>query len=181
MKTQYKWAIAAASALLIGIVSVQQTGALWRDTAEVPGGTISAGILDISAGGDGVKQFDLSGLKLENKSVGDSVQAELPVLNSGNVAMGYDLTDVVISDGAPQMGLRVGLLGEGQECISDGSEPGGTELYAGTMDGAGFTEPQFVEAGSTQTLCLMATIGADSEPNQSGDATFTFTASSVSH
>src|SRR5699024_9995619 len=119
MKTQYKWAIAAASALLIGIVSVQQTGALWRATADEPGGTIRAGVLDISAGGDGVKQFDLSGLKLENKSAGDSVQAELPVINSGNVAMSYYLSDVVIGEGAPQMGLRVGLLGENQECIAD--------------------------------------------------------------
>ncbi len=40
MKTQYKWAIAASSVLLIGFVSVQQTGALWRDNAESTGGTI---------------------------------------------------------------------------------------------------------------------------------------------
>lgn len=68
MKTQYKWAIAASSVLLIGFVSVQQTGALWRDTAESTGGTIQAGMLDISAGGEGVKQFNLDGFKLDNKA-----------------------------------------------------------------------------------------------------------------
>lgn len=44
MKAQYKWALAAAAVLLVGFVSLQQTGALWRsDANNGAGGTITAG------------------------------------------------------------------------------------------------------------------------------------------
>ncbi|GAA3201735.1 hypothetical protein GCM10020255_106700 [Rhodococcus baikonurensis] len=158
MKTQYKWAIAASSVLLIGFVSVQQTGALWRDTAEsTGGGTIQAGMLDISAGGEGVKQFNLDGFKLDNKGPGDSIQMPLPVINSGNVQMNYVLSDVLLNGATPPpLSLRVAKVANEAACTATGDV--GTELYNGAMDGAAFSE-QLVPAGQMQVLCLRATLG----------------------
>ncbi len=179
MKTQYKWAIAASSVLLIGFVSVQQTGALWRDTAESTGGTIQAGMLDISAGGEGVKQFNLDGFKLDNKGPGDSIQMPLPVINSGNVQMNYVLSDVVLNGATPPpLSLRVARVANEAACTATGDV--GTELYNGAMDGAGFAQPQLVPAGQVQVLCLRATLGQGAAASQQSNATFTFDASSVS-
>ncbi|MCJ0901931.1 hypothetical protein [Rhodococcus sp. ARC_M6] len=181
MKTQYKWAIAASSVLLIGFVSVQQTGALWRDSVEATGGgTITAGLLDISAGTDGVKQFNLDGFKLENKGPGDSIQMPLPVINSGNVQMSYTLSDVVLNGATPPpLTLRVTKVANEAACtaISDG----GTDvLYSGAMDGAAFAQSQLVPAGQMQVLCLRATLDPGAAAAQESNATFTFAASSVS-
>ncbi|OYD66757.1 hypothetical protein [Rhodococcus sp. OK302] len=180
MKTQYKWAIAASSVLLIGFVSVQQTGALWRDSVESPGATITAGLLDISAGQDGVKQFNLDGFKLENKGPGDSIQMPLPVINSGNVQMSYTLSDVVLNGATPPpLTLRVTKVANEAACTT--TSDGGTDvLYSGAMDGAAFAQPQLVAAGQMQVLCLRATLGSGAAAAQASDATFTFAASSVS-
>jgi hypothetical protein len=178
VKTQYKWAIAASSVLLIGFVSVQQTGALWRDSVESPGATITAGLLDISAGTAGVKQFNLTGFKLENKGPGDSIQMPLPVINSGNVKMSYLLDDVVLNSATPPpLTLRVAKVANEAACAATGDV--GTELYNGPMDAAGFAE-QPVPAGQMQVLCLRATLGSGAAAAQASDATFTFAASSVS-
>lgn len=179
MKSQYKWAIAASSALLIGFVSVQQTGALWRDSVEsTGGGTITAGTLDISTG-DGVKAFNLDGFKLENKGPGDSVQMPLPVINSGNVQMSYTLSDVVLSSTTPPaLNLRVAKVANEAACTGDGNP--GTEIYSGAMDGAAFPEPELVQAGQIQVLCLKATMGDSAAASTETNATFTFDASSVS-
>ncbi|MCJ0901884.1 hypothetical protein [Rhodococcus sp. ARC_M6] len=178
MKTQYKWAIAASSVLLIGFVSVQQTGALWRDSVESPGGTITAGLLDISAGTAGVKQFNLDGFKLENKGPGDSIQMPLPVINSGNVKMSYLLEDVTLGGATPPpMKLRVATVASEAACTATGDV--GTELYDDDMDGAGFGA-QLVQPGQMQVLCLRATLGSAAAAAQTTNATFTFAASSVS-
>ena len=179
MKSQYKWAIAASSVLLIGFVSVQQTGALWRDSAEATGGgTITAGLLDISAGNEGVKQFNLDGFKLENKGPGDSVQLPLPVINSGNVQMSFGLDDVVLSSATPPpLDMRIALVDSEAECTATGDV--GTQIYTGPMDGAGFG-PQLVEPGQIQVLCLRATLGASAGASTGTNATFTFDAASVS-
>ncbi|WP_024794580.1 hypothetical protein [Tomitella biformata] len=179
MKSQYKWAIAASSALLIGFVSVQQTGALWRDSVEASGGgTITAGLLDISAGTDGVKQFNLDGFSLENKGPGDSVQMPLPVINSGNVQMSYLLSDVILNSATPPpLSLRVATVANEAACTETGDV--GTEIYDGPMDGAGFSE-QLVPAGQMQILCLRATLGNSAGASTGTNATFTFDASSVS-
>ncbi len=179
MKTQYKWAIAASSVLLIGFVSVQQTGALWRDTAESTGGTIQAGMLDISAGGEGVKQFNLDGFKLDNKGPGDSIQMPLPVINSGNVQMNYVLSDVVLNGATPAAA---------EPARGQGSQRGGPAPPLATWALSSTTVPwtarafseQLVPAGQMQVLCLRATLGQGAAASQQSNATFTFDASSVS-
>ncbi|MDG3010573.1 hypothetical protein G4X40_10475 [Rhodococcus sp. D2-41] len=174
MKSQYKWALAAASVLAVGFASVQQTGALWRSDANLPGATLTAGKLDISAGVEGVKAFDLSGFGMTNMAPGDSVQKALPVYNSGNVGMSYQLQQVALNGAnAPALNLRVAVVGSQSDCAASGDP--GTQLYSGTMAQASFAA-RHVDPGASQVLCLKATAPQNAPAGQSGTATFTFQA-----
>ncbi|EGD54973.1 hypothetical protein [Gordonia neofelifaecis] len=176
MKPQIKWALAAAAVLLVGFISLQQTGALWRSEASSDGGgTLTAGKLDISAGQGGVKSFTLDGLKLSDAAPGDSVQKPLPVINSGNVTMQYKLNSVAVNGTTPLM-LRVAKVADQAACTPTGDV--GTELYNGAPNGAA-TSPRNVAAGSTEVLCLRVTIATNAGTSQSSNATFTFGANSV--
>ena len=177
MKPQIKWALAAAAVLLVGFVSLQQTGALWRSEATAPGGTVTAGTLEISAGQSGVKSFNLDGLTLTDADAGQSVQKPLPVINSGNVTMRYQLNSVDVNGSTPLM-LRVATVNTQAECTATGTP--GTELYNGAANTA-FTAPQNVSAGTTEVLCLKVTIASNAQTSQSSNATFTFGAESVSN
>lgn len=177
MKPQIKWALAAAAVLLVGLFSLQQTGALWRAEANTAGGTLTAGKLDISAGTNGVKAFNLNGLTLADASPGDSVQKPLPVINSGNVTMRYKLNSVAVNGSAPLM-LRVAKVANEAACTPTGNP--GDELYTGAANSAA-TDPSNVPAGTTQVLCLKMTIADNAQTAQSGNATFTFGAESVSN
>lgn len=176
MKAQYKWALAAAAVLLLGLVSLQQTGALWRsDANNGGGGTVTAGTLDISAGQEGVKSFDLDGLTLDDADALDSVQKPLPVINSGNVAMAYKLNSVAVNGDVPLL-LRVAVVESEAACTPTGDV--GTQLWSGPANTA-HTAPQNVPAGATQVLCLRMTIAEGAPKNESSSATFTFGAESV--
>ncbi|MGB3708274.1 hypothetical protein [Gordonia sp. (in: high G+C Gram-positive bacteria)] len=176
MKPQFKWALAAAAVLLLGFVSLQQTGALWRsDANNGTAGTITAGTLDISAGLDGFKSFDMDKLALDDANAGDSVQKALPVINSGNVTMSYKLNSVAVTGQTPLM-LRVAVVPNVDACTETGNA--GTQLYQGPMQTA-FTNARNVAAGTTEVLCLRATITDDAQPGQQASAAFTFGAESV--
>lgn len=176
MKPQIKWALAAAAVLLVGFFSLQQTGALWSSSANSDGDTtITAGKLDISAGKDGVKQFDLKGLELTNAGRGDSVQKPLPVINSGNVTMQYKLNSIETNGTAP-LSFRVATVANEAACTPTGNV--GTELYNGAGNAATFAARK-VAAGTTEVLCLRVTIAPNAETSQSSNATYTFAANSV--
>lgn len=176
MKAQFKWALAAAAVLLVGLVSLQQTGALWRsDANNGGGGMVTAGTLNISAGQDGVKQFTLDGLTLSDASPGDSVQKPLPVINSGNVTMGYKLNSVAVNGDVPLL-LRAAVVPSEAACTAAGDV--GTQLYSGPADTA-YTNPRDVPAGSTEVLCLRVTIAENAPLAKDSTAAFTFGAESV--
>ena len=177
MKAPVKWALAAAAVLLVGLVSLQQTGALWRSKAPGASGTVTAGKLDISAGQLGMKTFTIDGLALANAAPGDSVQKPLPVINSGNVTMRYQLNSVAVSGSAP-LALRAAVVPSEAACTATGDP--GSELYSGPAQTAGFG-PQTVAAGSTEVLCLRMTIASNAGFGKSSTATFTFGAESVPH
>ncbi|GAA2392093.1 MULTISPECIES: hypothetical protein [Gordonia] len=177
MKPQIKWALAAAAVLLVGFISLQQTGALWRSEATSNGGTITAGKLDISVNQGGVKQFTLDGLTLTDANPGDSVQKPLPVINSGNVTMQYKLNSVAVNGTTP-LQLRVAVVGSEAACTPTGDV--GDEIYSGAMNTAA-TAARNVAAGTTEVLCLRTTIATNASTSQSANATFTFGAQSVSN
>ena len=174
MKSQYKWALAAASVLAVGFASVQQTGALWRSESSLPGATLTAGKLDISAGTEGVKAFDLSGFGMADMAPGDSVQKALPVYNSGNVGMSYRLQQVALNGtNAPALDLRVAVVGSQADCTATGNP--GSQIYSGGMTQASFAA-RHVNPGSSEVLCLKATAPQNAPAGQTGTATFTFQA-----
>lgn len=181
MKPQIKWALAAAAVLLVGFISLQQTGALWRSEQTSTGGTITAGRLDISAGNEGVKQFDLAGLTLTNASAGESVQKALPVINSGNVTMAYKLNSIAVNgiDGSAPipMQVRIATVPSEAACTSTGNV--GTELVNGATNGATFAARN-VAAGNTEVLCIRLTLADEASTSMKSSATFTFGANSVS-
>lgn len=177
MKPQIKWALAAAAVLLVGFISLQQTGALWRSETSSSGGTITAGKLDISAGQDGVKSFTLDGLEKSDASPGDSVQKALPVINSGNVTMAYKLNSISQNGNAPLM-FRIATVANEAACTPTGDV--GTQLYNGAANSAAFTARN-VPAGATEVLCIRVTIGTNAGTSQSSNATFTFGANSVAN
>lgn len=175
MKPQIKWALAAVAVLLVGFVSLQQTGALWSSNATSNGGgTITAGKLDISVG-SGVKQFVLDGMENTNASRGDSVQKALPVINSGNVTMQYKLNGIAVNGTAP-LTFRIAKVANEAACAPTGDV--GTELYNGPGNSASFAARN-VAAGTTEVLCLRVTIADNAQTSQSSNATFTFGANSV--
>lgn len=176
MKPQIKWALAAAAVLLVGFVSLQQTGALWRsDANNGGGGTITAGTLNISAGQEGVKEFTLDGLTLTDADSGASVQKPLPVVNSGNVTMGYKLNSVAVSGDVPLL-LRAAVVPNQAACTQTGDV--GVALYNGPAATA-YTAPRNVPAGGTEVLCLRVTIADNAPRAKSSSAAFTFGAESV--
>ncbi|ALG85705.1 hypothetical protein [Gordonia phthalatica] len=178
MKAQYKWALAAAAVLLLGFVSLQQTGALWRsDANNGDGGTITAGVLNISAGDEGVKEFDLGALALDDADPLDSVQKALPVINSGDVRMSYKLNSVSVTGDVPLL-LRAAVVPNEAACTPTGDV--GVQLYSGAAD-TGYFTARTVQAGATEVLCLRMTVAQNAPRGKSSAATFTFGAESVPH
>lgn len=175
MKAPVKWALAAAAVLLVGLISLQQTGALWRSETTSAGGTVTAGKLDISAGESGVKSFTIDGLTLTDADPGAAVQKPLPVINSGNVTMRYQLNSVAVAGSVP-LALRAAVVSSEAACPATGDA--GAQLYNGPAQTAAFG-PQTVAAGTTEWLCLRMTIAGNAEFDTSSTATFTFGAESV--
>lgn len=176
MKAQFKWALAAVAVLLLGFVSLQQTGALWRSNSNNGGGgTLTAGTLNISAGQEGFKQFTLDGLTLPDANPLDSAQKPLPVLNSGNVPMGYKLNSVAVIGDVPLL-LRAAVVPSEAACTATGDV--GTQLYSGPAT-SGYTARRTVAPGATEVLCLRMTVASNAPMNKSSKATFTFGAESV--
>ena len=179
MKPQIKWALAAAAVLLVGLISLQQTGALWRSEANsAGGGTITAGELRFSAG---TQNFDLSDLGMENAAPGDSVQKALPVINDGNVTMAYSLNGVAVngvdgSDAIP-MTVRVAAVANEGACTPTGDV--GDVLVDNAPNAATFG-PRNVAAGKREVLCIRVTLAQNAGLSKKSKATFTFGANSVS-
>ncbi|BCN77412.1 hypothetical protein [Prescottella equi] len=176
MKSQYKWGLAAASVLVLGFASVQQTGAAWRSSETAPSANLTAGRLDISAGQINDKAFDLSDFKLEEKQPGESVSKPLQVFNTGNVQMGYKLQSVVVTPSpgkaAPPIDLKIVKVASASECGS--GTPTGATLYETGPMGAATTAQRQVAPGQSEVLCLRATLGPTADNGQSATAKFTF-------
>ena len=47
MATHHRWALAAVAVAGVSVLSVQQTGALWSDSASLDGTTLTSGSLGI--------------------------------------------------------------------------------------------------------------------------------------
>ena len=91
MATHHRWALAAVAVAGVSVLSVQQTGALWSDSASLDGTTITAGSLGIEVGASGATSsaytfVDLTG---PNMMSDDYVQHPLLLLTMGTEEMQY--------------------------------------------------------------------------------------------
>ena len=180
MATHLRWALAAVAVAGLAVLSVQQTGALWSDSATSEGATLNSGNLALAVGDDvtQVSQFQFDALTGEDMMSGDSVQQPLHVSNAGTVSMDYRLVSATPSVDAPPLLLRVSAVSSGPEC-SGSEDPVGDALYDGPISGAVFNEYRPLATEDSEVLCFRVTMGDDAEPEQSGNVTFTFEATQV--
>ena len=179
MATHHRWALAAVAVAGVSILSVQQTGALWSDSADSDGATITAGSLGIEVGASGETSsaYEFADLAAPNMMSGDSVQRPLRVHNTGSEAMQYRLESATLGADLP-LDLRVAAVSSEDECLDSG-DTAGTELYTGPMTGP-LAEEAFayraLSSGASELLCFRVAMGDNPTAGEQGTATFTFQA-----
>lgn len=179
MTTHHRWALAAVAVAGVTVLSVQQTGALWSDSAQQAEATISSGKLDIAVGTSEIKvaDYEFAALAGTDMVSGDHVQRPLRVHNTGSVRMQYRLQSASLS---AQLPLQLQVTAVSSEAGCPASEDAvGTPLYTGPMSGA-LTEEKFayraLGSGASDVLCFRVTMGQDPTANTAATATFTFQA-----
>lgn len=179
MATHHRWALAAVAVAGVSVLSVQQTGALWSDSAESSGATISSGLLSIAVG-DGqtqVSQFSFDELAGPDMMSGHSVQRPLHVHNTGGEAMQYRLESATLGADLP-LELQVAAVSSETDCPESG-DAAGTALYTGPMTGAlpeGAFAYRALTSGDSEILCFRVTMGENPTAGEQGTAAFTFRA-----
>lgn len=170
-----RWSLAAAAVAGVSVLSVQQTGALWSDSAESPGATISSGRLDISVGTSETRTeaYGFADLAMEDMMSGDSVQRPLHVHNTGSVAMQYRLVSAELGADLP-LDLRVAAVSSESECLGSGDTAGST-LYSGALPSAS-TADRDLAAGASEIVCFRVEMVDDPTAGEEGAAVFTFQA-----
>ncbi|EME16685.1 hypothetical protein [Rhodococcus triatomae] len=178
MSNKTRWLLVGGAAVVgIGLLSAQQTGALWTQSRSVDAGTIRSGILDLSVGGEGLSSYPFTALAGANLLPGGYAQAPVKVYNSGNVPMTYRLLNGAQSNTSVPLNLTASIVASESSCPAGGSPTGAAQLYDGPLIGANFAE-RTVQPGSAEVLCLRGTVGPAAPPSQSTTATFTFSARS---
>lgn len=178
MSNKTRWLVIGGAAVVgVGLLSAQQTGALWTQSQTVDAGTIHSGVLDLSVGGAGLSSYPFTALAGANLLPGGYAQAPVKVFNSGNVQMKYRLLNGSQSNPAVPLDLTASIVPNEAACPATGNPSGATQVYSGPLIGANFAE-RAVEPGATEVLCLRGTVGASASPNASTTATFTFSAQS---
>ena len=172
-------AIAAASVLGLTLLSVQQTGALWRAEATLDGGTIQSGRLDLQVGDSNstTKDYQFDAFGRAYMGGGSYSQQPITIANAGNVLMKYRLAGAAQSDSAVPLTLTVTPVASEADCPAQGAVSG-TAVYDGPMEGASFTDWLTAEAGESKVLCLRGTVADDAEPNMSTSVVLSFAAES---
>lgn len=176
---------------VLGLGAVLGVGAVgtfahWTDSVEVSGTTFTAGTIDLLIAGDPDDAVAFTTMSFSALVPGSATAGVLTVKNAGTAPLKY--TAVAAASNADAKGLRDHLTARvtGAATVT-GSAPSATcggSVLAGT--GTGFnagivTTGRTLAAGSTETLCVQATLSAAAPSALQGattDITFTFTATS---
>lgn len=168
---------AATSVLLLGVWSSQQTGALWRDRAQLDGGTIISGSLTILAGG--AERFSWSNFGGGTLAAGSTVQQPLTISIEGDVDVGYRLQSVTRSSPDVPLEISAWIVGSVAGCPTSN----GAAVSVPTHPIAGpwntFPAPPAVRAsspGTSDVWCLRAVVGANAQQGKSTTVTLNFRA-----
>ena len=177
MGRKFLWTAAAASVLLLGALSAQQTGALWRDQARLSGGTITSGRLTVLA--DGSENYPWSAFGGTNLATGSMVQQPLTISIAGEVGVSYQLQSVTQTSAELPVVVTAWIVGSTASCpTSTGAvvpEPDGPVAGPWTAFPAPSTG-RIVPAGTSETWCLRATVGQTAQPGKSTSVTLHFRA-----
>lgn len=172
MKQLRWWALAAASVLVLVLISAQQTGALWRDQAAVGNATITSGQLTILAGGQSNYPWtDFGGTNLTSGSV---VQEALTISIAGDTKAGYRLQSVTSATQNVPLTFTAWTVGNAASCPAVGNP---TNILAGPW--TSFPNPTIartVTVGASEVWCIRATVGATATPGKSTTVTLNFRA-----
>ena len=173
MATHHRWALAAVAVAGVSVLSVQQTGALWSDSASLDGTTLTSGSLGIEVGASGATSSDYTFVDLTgpNMMSGDYVQHPLHVLNTGTEAMQYRLESATLDADLP-LQLQVTAVSSEAECPASGDAVG-DDLYSGSLTDA-TTSYRALSSGASEILCFRVTMGENPTAGEQGTATFTF-------
>ncbi len=178
MSNKTRWMLVGGAAVVgVALLSSQQTFALWSQTETFNAGTVTAGKLDLGVGGNGVSSYPFTALAGANLTPGGYAQAPVPIYNSGNVLMKYQLLSGAQSNPTLPLDLVASLVPDAAACPATGNPTGATQLYSGALIGATFAQRE-VQPGVTEVLCMRVTIGANAPNSQSSTATFNFSAQS---
>lgn len=173
MATHHRWALAAVAVAGVSILSVQQTGALWSDSATLDGATLTSGSLGIEVGttGETAAAYEFTGLAGPNMMSGDYVQRPLHVHNTGSEAMQYRLASATLGAVLP-LELQVTAVSSEAGCPVSGDAVG-TALYSDPLTEAE-TDYRALSSGASEILCFRVTMGENPTAGEQGSATFTF-------
>lgn len=166
------WVLAAASVLVLILVSAQQTGALWRDQASIGNATFSSGKLTILAGGQSNYSWtDFGGTNLASGSV---VQKALTISIAGDTKVGYRLQSVTPATQDVPLTFTAWIVGSPTSCPAAGDP---TDIVAGPWTTfPGPANVRIVTIGTSEVWCIRATVGAAASANTSTTVTLNFRA-----
>ena len=170
---------------VVGLLCVTGTYAYWTDTVPVSGTTISAGTLDLKVNGqDSLPSY--TDLSLTSMVPGESTAAVLTVKNSGTVDLTYYATSTASSDLGSALSVKVtadsstGGTARVKTCPGTALTTSGSS-FGGNLVGTE-SNPRKLSSGSTETLCVQASLPASAPSSLQGatsNVTLTFKASQV--
>ena len=171
--------------MVLGLGAVG-TLAYWTDSAELTGGTFTAGTLDIKLGSpapgvdNNPPQF-ATDFAMTNMQPGDSRAALVSVRNSGSLGFTYTATGVT-SGGTLASLLSFKVVPAG--VLSGTTDCTGTPSFTGTMattQNVITANRPLAGSGGNESFCVVATLptGTTTGQGTSATATFTFSAKQV--
>lgn len=165
-------AVGLAAALLSGVAG---TFALWTDSADVGGTSVSAGRLDLKVNGaDALTAY--GDLSVANMMPGNSTAGVLTVQNAGTVPLTYYVTSTS-SNSALTGNLTVKVTadaavtgsGTAETCAGTALAGAGTS-FGGNLLGSAASQ-RTLAAGAAETLCVQATLSSTAPSSLQGQAT----------
>ncbi|MFV9432144.1 hypothetical protein [Rhodococcus pyridinivorans] len=168
MKRGSIWIAAVASVLLLTVWSTQQTGALWRDSTQFRGGTITSGSLTILA--QGSQDYSWSNFGGTNLAQGSVVQQPLTVSVQGDAEARYRLQAVRQSSAQLPIAVTAWIVRSVDACPTSSGAPVGAPTATTGGPWTVFPAPgdgRSAAPGTTEVWCLRATVGTAAEQGRS--------------
>lgn len=174
--------LAALGVLVLVLVfgSVRTTGALWADQAEVAGAEITTGTIGLAPGTADGSSFKFPGLGSESIAPGQTEQAELTIVNTGDTPLEFQLSSAGPNSisGPPVTVELSGSVGQCPALVPPPNPPlsGAFPAKSVSAPSEDFTTVpptlHVLDIGESVVWCIRVTLESVSS---TGSATFTIT------